>query len=78
VLASDIDGFREVLHDGREGELLPPDDPAAWARAIVRLAREPTRAAAYGERGRATVQRYDWPVVTREILGLYRAVGVRG
>ena len=78
VLASDIDGFREVVNHGREGELLPPDDPSAWARALVRLSREPIRAAAYGERGRLTVQRYAWPAVAREVLGLYRSIGVRG
>ncbi len=78
VLASDIDGFREVLQHGREGELLPADDAGAWARAIVRLSREPIRAAAYGERGRATAQRYAWPSIVRDVLGLYRSVGVRG
>ncbi|BDG01654.1 glycosyltransferase family 4 protein [Anaeromyxobacter oryzae] len=78
VLAADIDGFREVLQHGREGELLPGDDPAAWARALVRMAREPLRGTTYGERGRLTAQRYDWAVVTREILGLYRSIGVRG
>ncbi len=78
VLASDIEGFREVLEHGREGELVPPDDPAAWARALVRLARDPARAARYGERGRVTAQRHAWPSVTREVLGLYRTVGVRG
>jgi phosphatidyl-myo-inositol alpha-mannosyltransferase len=78
VLASDIDGFREVMQHGREGEMLSPEDPAAWARALVRLSREPVRAAAYGERGRLGVQRYAWPAVTREVLGLYRSIGVRG
>ncbi len=78
VLASDIDGYREVLQHGKEGELLPPDDASAWTRAIVRLSREPIRAGAYGERGRATAQRYAWPTVAREVLGLYRAIGVRG
>jgi phosphatidyl-myo-inositol alpha-mannosyltransferase len=78
VLASDIDGYREVLQHGREGELLAPDDPAAWARALVRLSRDPARGAAFGERGRTTAQRYAWPVVTREVLGLYRSIGVRG
>jgi phosphatidylinositol alpha-mannosyltransferase len=78
VLASDIDGFREVLHPGVEGELLPPDDEGAWARAIVRIARDRARAAAYGQAGRRTVLRYAWPAVTREVLGVYRAVGVAG
>jgi phosphatidyl-myo-inositol alpha-mannosyltransferase len=78
VLAADVDGYRDVLQHGREGELVTPDDEAAWARAIVRLSREPVRAAAYGDRGRVTAQRHAWPIVTREVLGLYRTLGVRG
>ncbi len=78
ILASDIDGFREVLTHGAEGELLPVDDTRAWARAACRLAREPMRAAAYGDRGRQTAQRYAWPRVTSEVLGLYRSIGVAG
>jgi phosphatidylinositol alpha-mannosyltransferase len=78
VLASDIDGFREVLHHGVEGELLPPDEPGAWARAIVRLARDPARAAQLGLAGRRTAQRYAWPAVTREVLSVYRSIGVTG
>ncbi len=78
VLASDIEGFREVLEHGREGELVPPDDPGAWARALVRLAGDPARAARYAERGRATAQRHAWSIITRQVIGLYRTLGVRG
>ena len=78
ILASDVAGYREILQHGREGELVAPDDPAAWARAILRLSREPARAAAYAERGRLTARRLAWSSVAREILGVYRAIGVRG
>ena len=78
ILASDIDGFREVMTHGREGELLPLDDMAAWARALRRLAREPVRAQAYAEHGKHTAQRFAWPKVTSEVLGLYRSIGVAG
>jgi phosphatidylinositol alpha-mannosyltransferase len=78
VLASDVPGYRDVLQQGREGELIAPGDEGAWARAIVRLAREPVRAAAYGERGRMTAQRRAWPIVARELLGVYRSVGASG
>ena len=78
ILASDIDGFREVMADGKEGELLPVDDPRAWSRALLRLAREPLRAQAYAEHGRRTVQRFAWRKVALEVLGLYRAIGVSG
>lgn len=78
ILASDVDGYRDVLQHGREGELLSPDDAASWSRALVRLSREPVRGSAYGERGRMTAQRHAWPVVAREILGLYRSLGANG
>jgi phosphatidylinositol alpha-mannosyltransferase len=78
ILASDVEGYRDVLAHGREGELLSCDDPGAWARAIVRLSREPVRAAAYGERGKMAVQKFAWPAVARELLGMYRSIGVRG
>jgi len=76
VLASDIDGFREVLTHGREGELLPSGDPAAWADALERLAADPARARSLGEAGRATARRYAWPIVAAEVLALYRSIGV--
>jgi phosphatidylinositol alpha-mannosyltransferase len=78
ILASDIEGFREVMQHGREGELLPVDDAEAWARALVRLPREPLRALAYAEHGRSTAQRYAWPRITAQVLGLYRDIGVAG
>jgi phosphatidylinositol alpha-mannosyltransferase len=78
VLASDVDGYRDVLQHGREGELLSPDDAASWSRALVRLSREPVRGSAYGERGRMTAQRHAWPSVARDMLGLYRSLGANG
>lgn len=78
ILASDIDGFREVLRHGAEGELVPPDDPRAWASAILRLARAPERRRAYGERGRETAERFAWPRIASRVLETYRSLGVGG
>jgi phosphatidylinositol alpha-mannosyltransferase len=76
ILASDIEGFREVMAHGREGELLPLDDERAWVKAMKRLAHEPLRAAAYAERGRNTATEYAWPTVTRRVIDLYETIGV--
>ncbi len=78
VLASDVPGYRDLVQHGREGELVSASDEGAWARAIVRLSREPVRAAAYGERGRMLAQRHAWPAVARELLGIYRSIGAVG
>jgi hypothetical protein len=73
-----IGASRTLLRNGVLARVLSPRDPGAWARALVRLSREPIRAAAYGERGRMAAQRHAWPQVAREVIGLYRALGVRG
>ena len=37
VLASDIGGLPELVHDGVNGYLLPPGDAAAWQAGVRRL-----------------------------------------
>jgi len=37
VMASDVGGHRELIHDGRTGYLFRPDDPDALAAAIERV-----------------------------------------
>ena len=37
VIATNIGGFPEVIHDGENGFLVPPGDPAAIAEAFVKL-----------------------------------------
>src|SRR2546428_452195 len=37
VLASDYGGNRDLVRSGETGLLIPPRDPAAWARALARL-----------------------------------------
>ena len=37
ILCSDLPVLREVIEDGRNGILVPPDDPAAWARVCQTL-----------------------------------------
>jgi L-malate glycosyltransferase len=52
VLASDAGGNPELVTDGETGLLVPPRDPAAWARAVERLLGDPdfaTRLARAGE-----------------------------
>jgi len=71
VLASDIPGYRDVLRDGEEGELLAPGDPLALAEALRRLALDPARRARMAARARERAQRFAWPHVTAEVLDCY-------
>jgi phosphatidylinositol alpha-mannosyltransferase len=74
VVCSDIGGYRDLIHDGTEGLLVPPRDPAALAAAIGMLLDNPARRAAMGDAGRVSAAQYAWPVVSREIEAVYREV----
>jgi L-malate glycosyltransferase len=56
VLATEVGGPKEIVEHGREGYLLPPREPGAWAAAIAGLAADPERARAMGRAGRARVE----------------------
>jgi glycosyltransferase involved in cell wall biosynthesis len=52
VIATDVGGPREIIEDGREGYLVAPRQPSAWARAIARVAQSADGGAAMGRAGR--------------------------
>ncbi|MGP0103064.1 MAG: glycosyltransferase family 4 protein [Solirubrobacteraceae bacterium] len=56
VLATSVGGPAEIIEDGREGYLLAPEEPAAWARAIRRIAESPDRGLQMGLAGRRRVE----------------------
>jgi phosphatidylinositol alpha-mannosyltransferase len=71
VLASDIPGYRDVLRDGRDGQLLPAGDPLALAEALRRLALAPERRARMAAAARERAERYSWPHVATEVIDCY-------
>ena len=56
VLATDVGGPSEIIVDGREGYLLPPRQPEAWARAAAAIGADAELAAALGAAGRRRVE----------------------
>ncbi|HEX5853621.1 MAG TPA: glycosyltransferase family 4 protein [Solirubrobacteraceae bacterium] len=56
VVATEVGGPREIVHDGREGYLLPPREPAAWAAAVRRISESADGGAAMGLAGRRRVR----------------------
>jgi glycosyltransferase involved in cell wall biosynthesis len=72
VVGTMVEGLPEAIEDGRTGILVPPRDPGALARAIVRLARDPEEAAQLGSAGRDRVRDCFLPDrVADEVLDMY-------
>jgi L-malate glycosyltransferase len=55
TIASRVGGNAEIIQDGQTGLLVPPNDPAALAEAILKLLRDPDLAAELAASGRSYV-----------------------
>ncbi|MBJ7456348.1 MAG: glycosyltransferase family 4 protein [Thermoleophilia bacterium] len=55
VVSTTVSGIPELVRDGENGLLVPPEDPAALAGAIASLVADPADAARIAAAGRATV-----------------------
>jgi len=61
-------GHLRLPRAGRRGKslLVPPDDPGAWADAVIRLTRDPDRRAEMSAWGREKASQYSWRRLPRE------------
>ena len=71
VLASDIPGYRDVVRDGVDGQLVPPGDPLALAEALRQLALDGRRRERMAQAARERAGRFAWPHVAAEVLDSY-------
>jgi len=75
VVASRVGGIPEVVDDGVNGLLVPPDDPKSLADALNQLLRDPGRAEAMGQAGRErAVTEFSWQMVAAQTAGLYESL----
>jgi glycosyltransferase involved in cell wall biosynthesis len=74
VVVTRVGGIGEAVIEGETGHLVPPHDPAALARAMIGLVRDPGRLAAMGRAARARWRdHFSAGRMVRETEGLYRA-----
>jgi phosphatidylinositol alpha-mannosyltransferase len=74
VVASDIDGYRDVMTP-ETGFSVPPGDPAALAEALVELLADEDRRCRLGRAARVIAEeRYSWDEVARRLVDVYERV----
>src|SRR6202044_3164320 len=74
IVASDIPAFRQVLRDGRAGELFGVGDAADLARAAGRLLDDASLRSQLSAAALAAVADYDWSVVAKDVFSVYETV----
>lgn len=73
MVATRVNGTREVVRHGDTGFLVEVDDARALAEALERLARDPGLRARMGERGREVVRaEFDEALIVRRLERMYR------
>ena len=74
VVASDIDGYRDVMTPD-VGVSLPAGDVPALVAAVAGLLADEPRRRSLGENARAlAVERYSWADVARRLAAIYERV----
>jgi phosphatidyl-myo-inositol alpha-mannosyltransferase len=77
VVASDIDGYREVMTP-EVGVIFPPGDERALTEAVVGLLENESRRASLGAGARRlALERYSWDDIARRMLEIYEQVAER-
>jgi glycosyltransferase involved in cell wall biosynthesis len=75
IVATDIDGVREVVRSGETGVLVPPRDPGGLAAALILLLRDRDLAGKLGERARRDIpSAFALERMVRETEALYLEV----
>jgi alpha-1,3-rhamnosyl/mannosyltransferase len=72
VVCSTAEAFGEVA--GEAARRLDPDDPAAWAEAMVRAVRDDTWRAQLTRAGRQRAQRFGWDVTAQRTAAVIASV----
>jgi phosphatidylinositol alpha-mannosyltransferase len=74
VVATNIDGYRQVVQNGVQGRLVEPRDSASLATALLELLHSADTRLAYGEHGRLTARAFSWDRVSTRLLRFYEDV----
>lgn len=78
VVATKVGGIPEVVINGETGLLVPPRNPSALARAILRLYSDKTLASRLGQKGYELVHRkFSAEAMAEKVVRLYEKIGLR-
>lgn len=75
VIASNIEGITDALHNGKNGILVQSQDAEAFKREILNLLGDENRRKAFGEKAREyTLREYGWENITEQYMQAYESM----
>jgi len=71
IVATAVGGNVDVVVDGVNGLLVPPDEPEAIAVALRQLLRDPALCDAMGRQSAQLATKYDWACIVPQYVGVF-------
>jgi glycosyltransferase involved in cell wall biosynthesis len=75
IVATDIPGNRDLVVDGQNGLLVPPEDPMSLRQALLHITADPNRYQYMSETSRHFADKYSWEAVCADFERLYARAG---
>jgi glycosyltransferase involved in cell wall biosynthesis len=72
LVATAVGGNVEVVSEGGNGFLVPPDDPVALSRRMLTLLRDPALCTTMGHVSSDLARRYDWQAILPQYIAVFR------
>lgn len=78
VIATDVRGNRDLISNGKNGILVPPQDPKKMAETIITLLEDKKLMELLGKNARKTIiEKYTWNTVSNNFLKCYESLAGR-
>ncbi|PKO07316.1 MAG: glycosyltransferase family 1 protein [Chloroflexi bacterium HGW-Chloroflexi-3] len=75
IVATDVAGCRDVVKDGENGFLVPPNNPNALADVILDLINDPAKRELMGKKGRSIAEeKFTTQIVNNKTLDVYKTL----
>lgn len=74
VVASNYGGIPDVIKDGENGLLIPPNDPDSLAKALIKLLKNDNKREKMGINGKNKAKNYSWTKIAKKTNELYNKV----
>jgi glycosyltransferase involved in cell wall biosynthesis len=72
IVSSRLKSTRPFVHQGENGYLVDPEDPASHAKAHIYLLKNPKEARSMGRSGQKLVEKkYNWKKMEKKLTNLY-------
>ncbi len=75
VVATSVGGMAEIVNEGKTGLLIPPDNPKALAKAVIRLLKDDVLREKMGKKALEIVQKnHSWDTIAEKTELIYRSL----